>query len=414
MPTSIPDGWPRPGVVLVPSPGWVAAFDLVGVGLDIDDASAAGVEAVDRPRSKLVSTVRRLLRVSSLVGGQDVLWLAGELAAAGASVRLVDGWQTRATKRALDVRWVVCHHTASVPWSTDAANTWVVVNGNAVAPGPIAQLLIHRAGVIEMIAAGAANNAGAGTLPDGRTDGNAQIGIEVVNAGAGMRWAPATNQVVYGGSTFTLSTANRAIWERRVAAGELVQDPRTGLWWEVWAEAQLVAYATACAVICDHYGWGPERLVAHAQYAPTRKVDPAGPWFDHPTVPLPAAQWMTRFRELTQLILDGRRTPPPIESPSPVEPPAPTPSPIPPFTEVPADMNVIMRCTGKTPVHLVVEAGKVTATGLPTPADERFAAAAGAKDIAEPVSDALYLDWVTKALVSMGWGRVVGGAYVAN
>lgn len=335
----------------------------------------------------------------------DVAWLPDELAAAGASLRLVAGWRTRTTKRTLDPRYLICHHTASVPWSGEAANTHVVVHGNAVAPGPIAQLLIHRSGVIDMVAAGAANNAGAGTLPDGRTDGNAQIGVEVVNAGAGMRWTSGTNTVIYGGSTFTLNPTNLAIWQRRVDAGELVQDPRTGLWWEVWPEPQIVAYGTVAAVVCDHYGWPTSRLVSHQSYAPSRKIDPAGPWFDAPTSPLAAPQWMTRLRALTDLIRDQLHPT--------IPPPAPATPTVPPVTEE-IDMNVIMRCTGHPPVHLQVEAGKVVATGCPTDADVAFAAAAGAKDIPTPVSEQLYLDWVTKALVSMGWGRVVGGAYVGN
>lgn len=243
------------------------------------------------------------------------MWLPDQLARFRASVRLVAGWETRSAKRTLDPRWLVCHHTASVPWSTDAANRSVVVNGNAVAPGPISQTLVQRDGTVEVVAAGSSNNAGAGRLPDGGTDGNAQPGIEAVNAGAGMAWTPGTNRVQYGGSVFTMTAAYLATWNARIAAGELVRDPSTGMWWEVWSEQQLVGYAANCAAICDHFGWSADRLVAHATYAPLRKVDPAGPWFDDPTRPLAAAEWMARFRGLVQLVLDQAHQPPPIPDP---------------------------------------------------------------------------------------------------
>lgn len=300
-----------------------------------------------------------------------LLWLPAALARFRASVRLVAGWETRTAKRALDCRWLVCHHTASVPWSGDDANRNVVVNGNAVAPGPIAQLLVQRSGVVEVIAAGSSNNAGAGTLPDGGTDGNAQPGIETVNAGAGMQWAPGSNRVVYGGSVFTLSTAQLVVWQQRVDAGELVRDPSTGMWWEVWPERQLVGYAAAAAAICDHFGWSADRLVAHAQYAPLRKVDPAGPWFDDPTRPLRADAWMTRFRGLVQLMLDTAHQP----APTPIPTPAPTPT-TPTEDDMPPELirfagfwNEILECSGG-PIHGTPEQVQRwrPAYGVPAPA----------------------------------------------
>jgi hypothetical protein len=246
----------------------------------------------------------------------DLVWFPDEAIAAGCSVVRVAGWEARRNKRQLDVRWMLLHHTASVPWSDDAANINVVVNGNSVAPGPIASNLVLRDGRLAMIAAGASNNAGAGTLPDGGTDGNAQWGWEAVNAGAAMRFV-APNQVVYGGHTYTLSASQLATWNRRVAAGELVQDP-AGLWWEVWRESMLVGWATGVAVALHHLGLGLDRLCTHQQYAPTRKIDPAGPWFDAPTKPLTAAQFKARFAGLVALIHDRLYAPtkPPVTPPT--------------------------------------------------------------------------------------------------
>ncbi len=277
QPARAPAGWPEPGIVEVAAP----VDELAGVVAEL------------------------------------MVWLPDQLARVRASVRLISGWEARSARRTLDPRWLVCHHTASVPWSGEDANRNVVVNGNAVAPGPIAQLLVQRSGVVEVVAAGSSNNAGAGVLPDGGTDGNAQPGIEAVNAGAGMQWQPGTDRVQYSGSTFMLAAGQLATWQARVDAGEIVRDPSTGMWWEVWSEACLVAYAAAAAAICDHYDWGPDRLVAHAAYAPLRKVDPAGPWFDQPSRPLRADAWMARFRGLVQLVLDDLHRPtvppPPVE-----------------------------------------------------------------------------------------------------
>lgn len=283
-----------------------------------------------------------------------LLWLPDQLARFRASVRLIAGWETRSARRALDCRWLMCHHTASVPWSGDDANRNVVVNGNAVAPGPIAQLLVQRSGVVEVIAAGSSNNAGAGTLPDGRTDGNAQPGIETVNAGAGMQWTPGTNRVQYGGSTFTLTTAQLAMWQRRVDVGEIVRGPATGMWWEVWPEQQLVGYAAAAAAICDHFGWTPDRLVAHATYAPLRKVDPAGPWFDEPTKPLHADAWMTRFRGLVGLLLDQVNHPATTPDPTPPPPVAEEDDMPPELIRFKGYWNEILETSGG-PIHGTVE-----------------------------------------------------------
>ena len=327
-----------------------------------------------------------------------LLWLPEQLARFRASVRLVAGWESRSAKRTLNARYLMCHHTASVPWSGEDANRNVVVNGNSVAPGPIAQLLVQRSGVVEVIAAGSSNNAGAGVLPDGSTDGNAQPGIETVNAGAGMQWTPGTSRVQYGGSVFTLTASQLATWQRRVDAGELVRDPSTGMWWEVWPEQQLVGYAAAAAAVLDFYGWGPDRMVAHATYAPLRKVDPAGPWFDEPTKPLRADAWMARFRGLVGLLLDQ------VNHPTP-PPPILTPG----GDDV---LNVILSSPSYGRAHLVREGGRIHMTGLPTDVDVAAARAMGAVEVT--CSDILWTDWLGKALVDMGWAHVAGGQVVRN
>ncbi len=169
-----------------------------------------------------------------------VLWLPDVLRAAGLTVVETAGWQTRGYE--LDaVEGVGAHHTASPSTSTLATNLHVVTNGNAVAPGPIAQLLLWRDGTFYVIASGRANHAGAGgplgswlpaSVPGVVSPANRRtLGIEAVNSGVG----------------------------------------------EVWSPAMLDAYEIGTAAILRHIGHGADRAFTHQEYAPTRKIDPAGP-----------------------------------------------------------------------------------------------------------------------------------------
>lgn len=131
----------------------------------------------------------------------------------------------------------VWHHTASPVRSTRETNRWVVRNGNSVAPGPIANMLMHRTPVaglpsLHLVSAGRTNNAGSGWWPPGSNTGNGRgIGLEWVNDGVGE---PAHPGIV-----------------------ELTA--------RVWA------------VIFDHLAWPIERLWTHRAYAPSRKIDPRSP-----------------------------------------------------------------------------------------------------------------------------------------
>jgi hypothetical protein len=161
-------------------------------------------------------------------------WLADVLRGAGLTVIEQPGWRGRG--RELDsIEGVMWHHTASPTSSTLATNLHVVTNGNSIAPGPIANLLLWRDGTFHVIADGRCNHAGKGFLPWIGTDrGNAcLLSIEAVNNGVG----------------------------------------------EPWAEAMVEAYERATAAIVRHVGLGVERVVTHWEYATPRgrKIDPAGP-----------------------------------------------------------------------------------------------------------------------------------------
>lgn len=167
------------------------------------------------------------------------LWLADALRSAGLTVFEMSGWQTRGKE--LDaIEGVISHHTASPPTSGLAANLNVVMNGNGVAPGPIAQLLLDRNGTWYVIASGKANHAGAGgpwgwlplSPPGQLSAANARtIGIEAINSGVG----------------------------------------------EPWAAEMVISYEIGCAALLKRIGVGVDRLLTHHEWAPSRKIDPAGP-----------------------------------------------------------------------------------------------------------------------------------------
>jgi len=167
------------------------------------------------------------------------LWLPDVLRSAGLNVIETDGWQTRG-KELDGIEGVVSHHTASPPLSTLSTNLSVVTNGNGVAPGPIAQLLLWRTGTFYAVASGKANHAGAGgpwgwlplSPPGQLSTANARtIGIEAVNSGVGEPWAP-----------------------------EMID-----------------AYERGIAAILRYLGQGVDRALTHHEWAPSRKIDPAGP-----------------------------------------------------------------------------------------------------------------------------------------
>jgi hypothetical protein len=162
------------------------------------------------------------------------LWLADVLRGAGLEVVETAGWQTRGRDFAADPLGIMAHHTASPIASTLATNLHVVTNGNSVAPGPIAQAMLWRDGVWYIIAAGRANHAGKGSLPwlPGADTGNQHLlSVEAVNNGVG----------------------------------------------ELWAPAMVISYEIGTAAILRRLGHGAERATTHAEYAPSRKIDPAGP-----------------------------------------------------------------------------------------------------------------------------------------
>lgn len=168
------------------------------------------------------------------------LWLADVLHAAGLDVYETPGWTLRG--KPMDaIEGVVAHHTASPVNSTLSTNLAVVTDGTALSPGPIAQLLIWRDGSCHVIAAGKANHAGAGGPIPG--------------------WMPLSppGQLSYANAhTIGIEAANDGVGE-------------------TWPDDQLDAFEIATAAILAHIGEDETHTLTHAEWAPTRKIDPAGP-----------------------------------------------------------------------------------------------------------------------------------------
>jgi hypothetical protein len=167
------------------------------------------------------------------------------LRSAGLDVVEYDGWQTRSRSSGGydgDRPWcVMWHHTASQ--TTPANDASYMCHGSDARP--IANLLIDRAGLVWVLAAGATNTNGEGdsmlfsrgVVPASQMNTHA-IGVELANAGIG----------------------------------------------ELYPQVQIDAAFAASLAMCAHHGLEPDDAATHNEYAPQRKIDPAtasavlGPW----------------------------------------------------------------------------------------------------------------------------------------
>jgi hypothetical protein len=101
---------------------------------------------------------------------------------------------------------------------------------------------------------------------------------------------------------------------------------------EPWPEVQQAAYRALCASLCDAYGIGVAQIHAHFEYAPSRKIDPAG----SSAYAVGSASWnMATFRSDVAGTGPGTPHPPDPGTPTPEPPtdpdpwPEPEPGPIP-------------------------------------------------------------------------------------
>ena len=186
--------------------------------------------------------------------------MADVLRAAGLRVMETPGWATRAYPKfggyqAMPTH-VMVHHTAS---NTTPAND---LNYILTSPlSPIGNIYLDRSGVVWLVAAGVActNGKGSSAPWNGGVPDNAMnhysIAIEAANDGVG----------------------------------------------QPWPKLQTDAYVLLCSTLCTAYGIPTDHVRAHFEWAPGRKIDPAGPspWA------VGKASWdMTKFRADVQATID--------------------------------------------------------------------------------------------------------------
>ena len=143
-------------------------------------------------------------------------------------VKEYPGWETRGHGDVGEIKFVLCHHSATGANSDPVKEMEIVVFGRPDLEGPLSQLWLDRKGVFYVIAAGKGYHAGRGEWR-GITDGNSHsIGIEAENNGVD----------------------------------------------EEWPEVQMTSYAKGVAAIIKHIGANINACVAHKEWAPLRKIDP--------------------------------------------------------------------------------------------------------------------------------------------
>lgn len=170
------------------------------------------------------------------MGSRYLTDLADVARGTGLVVQEEPGWQTRARgsggyNSGLPSHTMV-HHTASGPSSDGQPDvSYMCYSADA---RPIANLYLSRSGKVWIMAAGATNTNGSGGPLDNVAADNmnaSAIGIEAGNDGTG----------------------------------------------EVWPQAQQDAYIRLSKALCNHYGIPTGHVRSHAEWAPGRKIDPAGP-----------------------------------------------------------------------------------------------------------------------------------------
>lgn len=208
-------------------------------------------------------------------------WLADVLRAAKLSVVEVPGWQTRGrphTTGGSDPRAIVVHHDAS-PMGYSPAEVNVIEDGRSDLPGPLAQLWLDDHGVWHVVAAGRCNHAGLGdgwgVIP--KDSGNTYaIGIEIDHT-VGEAWSPELYASLVTGiaalARYMKIDVRKAVCGHKEYAPGRKIDP-AGIDLDKLRSdsmAQAVKLANAKVVNPDHGPWGPWPIEATHAFGPNPK-----------------------------------------------------------------------------------------------------------------------------------------------
>lgn len=164
----------------------------------------------------------------------------------------VHGHETRSNKNGglTSINGILKHHTASpATWNWDKDIQYLAFT-NQYAPSPICQIYHDRTGRVAIVADGQANHGGLG----GAYKPGGPLYVSVDQA----------NQVLIGNEMGNAGTG------------------------EVWPWKQIVASITTDALICRAERFDSGHVFAHKEYCgpgttqPGRKIDPFGPWENHP------------------------------------------------------------------------------------------------------------------------------------
>lgn len=164
----------------------------------------------------------------------------------------VHGHETRSrSSGGLDsINGLLKHHTASGPsWNWERDIEYLAFT-NPYAPSPICNLYHDREGRVAIIADGASNHGGKGGAY--KPGGPIYVGVDRANT---------------------------------TLIGDEMGNNGVG---EQWPWKQIMASITTDALICLAERWPPDRVFAHKEYCgpgttqPGRKIDPFGPWQNHP------------------------------------------------------------------------------------------------------------------------------------
>lgn len=159
--------------------------------------------------------------------------IAARIRERGVKVVFVNGWDQRGGTFPVVPNAAFVHHDASATTSGTWGALGIITHGRAGVPPPLSQFQVARGNVaqVAIVAAGIANHAGRGGPLKGLPKDNANretYGTEVANNGVGERYSDATIHAI------------RAVQ----------------------------------ASIAEESHFGPDMVIGHKEWAPTRKIDP--------------------------------------------------------------------------------------------------------------------------------------------